>query len=324
MDMGKFQILAIDGGGMRGLFPAGILARFEETFSFRIADCFDLVVGTSTGGIIALGLGKGLSPARIEEFYLERGPRIFDGADSVLRGLAHMAQAKYDSGPLTKELQECFGEALLGESHKRLVLTSYDMENDDVRLIKTAHHARLRNDYKLPMWQVALATSAAPTYFSACKAVKNARLVDGGVWANNPTMVGLTEAVSLLKIPLPDIRILSIGTSWELQNRSDQLDEAGKWGWKAEIVDVMFRGQSHAAVKQAQLLLDTPDQQRVLRLDFAVPKDTFDLDRVDLKRMMPKIEYCARHYGPKVEELFLDHQAQVFEPFYSVNKEVAV
>jgi len=320
--MSKFQILAIDGGGMRGLFPAGILARFEETFGCRISDSFDLIAGTSTGGIIALGLGKGLSPGEIEAFYLERGPRIFNGADSVLRGLAQLAENKFDSNPLMKELQECFGDTLLGESQKRLVVTSYDMENDDLRLFKTAHHRRLRNDFKLPMWQVALATSAAPTYFAACKAIKNARLVDGGVWANNPIMVGLTEAISLLAISLSDIRILSIGTSWELKARSDNLDTSGAWAWKTEIVDVMFRGQSHAAVKQAQLLLDTPDQQRVLRLDFAVPKDTFDLDHVDLKRMMPKIEYCARHYGPKVEELFLDHQAEAFQPFHTITQEM--
>jgi hypothetical protein len=316
--MSKFQILAIDGGGMRGIFPAGVLARFEEAYGIQVADCFDLIVGTSTGGIIALGLGKGLSPAEIEAFYLERGPRIFAGADSVLRSIAHLAEAKYDSGPLQRELQECFGDTLLGESRKRLAISSYDMENDDVRLIKTSHHPRLRNDYKLPMWQVALATSAAPTYFSACKAIPNTRLVDGGVWANNPTMVGLTDAVSLLKIPLADIRILSIGTSWELKQRPDELDHAGKWPWKTEIVDVMFRGQSHAAVKQAQLLLDTPEQQRVLRLDFAVPQDTFGLDRVDLKRMMPKVEYFARHFGPKVEELFFDHKAPVFEPAHKL------
>lgn len=318
--MSRFQILAIDGGGLRGLFPAGVLAQFEAAYGISIAECFDLVVGTSTGGIIALGLGKGLSPADIEEFYRERGPKIFAGADSVLRNLAHVTEAKYDSSPLEHELRECFGDTLLGESLKRLVITSYDVENDDVRLIKTAHHQRLRNDYKLPMWQVALATSAAPTFFSACKAISSTRLVDGGVWANNPTMVGLTEAISLLKVPLEDIRILSIGTSWELKQRPDSLDNAGKWGWKSEIVDVMFRGQSQAAVKQAQLLLDSPTQQRVFRLDFPVPADTFSLDHVDLKRMLPKVEYFARHYGPKVEELFLDHRAAEFEAIHKINK----
>jgi patatin-like phospholipase/acyl hydrolase len=316
--MNTFQILAIDGGGMRGLFPAGVLARFEEAYGVKVADCFDLIVGTSTGGIIALGLGKGLSPAEIEAFYLNCGERIFAGADSVLRSIAHLGEVKYDNAPLQQELQECFGGTLLGESQKRLVITSYDLENDDVRLIKTAHHQRLRHDYKLPMWQVGLATSAAPTYFSACRAIMNTRLVDGGVWANNPTLVGFTEAVSLLKVPLPDIRILSIGTSWELKQRSDELDDAGKWGWKSELVDIMFRGQSHAAVKQTQLLLDTPDQQRVLRLDFPVPKDTFGLDRVDVKRMMPKVEYFARHFGPKVEELFFEHQAPAFEPVHKI------
>jgi patatin-like phospholipase/acyl hydrolase len=320
--MSKFQILAIDGGGLRGIFPAGVLAQFEATHGISVAECFDLIVGTSTGGIIALGLGKGLSPAEIQDFYLQRGPKIFAGADGVLRKAVQLVENKFESDTLQKELQECFGDTLLGESKKRLVITSYDMENDDVRLMKTAHHKRLRNDHKLPMWQVALATSAAPTYFSACKAIPNTRLVDGGVWANNPTMVGLTEAVSLLEVPLHDIRILSIGTSYELKHRPDSLDTAGKWGWKEEAVDVMFRGQSHAAVKQAQLLLDTPDQQRVFRLDFAVPKDTFGLDKVDLKRMMPKVEYFARHFGPKVEELFFDHKASPFEPAHITPKEV--
>jgi hypothetical protein len=174
------------------------------------------------------------------------------------------------------------------------------------------------------MWQVALATSAAPTYFSACKAIKDARLVDGGVWANNPTVVGLTEAVSLLKIPLADIRILSIGTSWELKQRPDSLDTAGKLGWREEIVDVMFRGQSHAAIKQSELLLNTPNQQRVLRVDFPVPEDTFGMDKVDLKRMLPKIEYCARHHGPKVEELFFDHRAEPFQSCHAIAEEVAI
>ena len=325
-DRRLFQILCLDGGGIRGIFPAGILARLEETYGVRIADCFDLIVGTSTGGIIALGLGKGMPPAEIESFYVERGPKIFAGADSVLKSLAQVVETKFDSGPLTTELKQCFGDTLLGQSKKRLVITSYDLENDDVRLLKTAHHPRLRNDYRLPMWQVALASSAAPTYFAACHAIKNARLVDGGVWANNPTMVGLTDAVSLLNVPLQNIRILSIGTSWELKQRSDKLDNAGKFGWASEIVDVMFRGQSHAAIKQTELLLNTPDQQRVLRLDFPVPKDTFDLDRVDLKRMLPKVEYYARHFGPKIQELFLDHKAPEFIPHHATtnNKETVL
>jgi patatin-like phospholipase/acyl hydrolase len=319
--MKKFQILCIDGGGLRGLFPAGILARIEEVYDISVADAFDLVVGTSTGGIIALGLGKGLRPREIEEFYLERGRQIFNGAENVLRGLSHMATSKYDSASLRAELRNCLGDTLIGESKKRLVLTSYDMENDDLRLIKTAHHPRLRNDYKLPMWQAALATSAAPTYFSASSDIQNTRLVDGGVWANNPVMVGVTEALSLLRLEPQNIRILSIGTSWELKQRKDSLDDAGKLGWSTEIVDVMFRGQSLAAIKQAQLLLDTPDQQRVFRVDFPVPKDTFDLDKVDLKRMLPKVEYFARHLGPRVEELLLDHVAPQFEPAHALMKE---
>jgi hypothetical protein len=84
----------------------------------------------------------------------------------------------------------------------------------------------------------------------------------------------------------------------------------------------MFRGQNQAAVKQAELLLNSPEQQRVLRLDFPVPEDTFALDRVDLKRMLPKVEYCARHFGPKIADLFFDHSAAAFEPFHKLTDEV--
>src|SRR5690348_409793 len=98
--MSRFQILAIDGGGLRGLFPVGVLAKLEATYGITISECFDLIVGTSTGGIIALGLGKGLSPGEIEQFYRQSGPKIFPGADGVLRGIAHYVEAKYDTHPL--------------------------------------------------------------------------------------------------------------------------------------------------------------------------------------------------------------------------------
>src|SRR5579862_5792652 len=161
----RFQILSLDRGGIKGLFSAAVLAKWEEDLGCSIADSFDLIVGTSTGGIIALGLGLGLRPREIVRFYLDQGNRIFpNGWTTPYRTARQFIRSKFSPTPLRGALQDCFGEKLLGHSTKRLAIPSYDLGQGDVRIFKTAHHNRLRRDFKLPAWKVALATSAAPTY----------------------------------------------------------------------------------------------------------------------------------------------------------------
>ena len=106
-----------------------------------------------------------------------------------------------------------FGNRKLGDCKKPLVITSYDLGDDDVYLFKTPHHERLKRDWRDPAWQVALATSAAPTYFPPCRLLDNIRHVDGGIWANNPTLVEIAEAVSMFGIPLDQISVMNLGTS---------------------------------------------------------------------------------------------------------------
>ena len=192
----RFQVLAIDGGGIRGIFAAALLAGLEEDLERPLLDSFDLVVGTSTGGIIALGLGAGISPQGILNFYVAEKGRIFP--DQLrLRWLRHLFLAKYSPTPLEAALRERFGEKLLGESAVPLVIPSYDLGENAVHPFKTPHHDRLRRDYKIPMWAVGMATAAAPTYLPTFRLPgDHARLIDGGVWANNPALVGVTEAVS--------------------------------------------------------------------------------------------------------------------------------
>ena len=141
----RFQILALDGGGIKGLFSAAVLACVERDLQIDITEYFDLIVGTSTGGIIALGLGLGLRPNQIVDFYARKGPKIFQGLYGV-RWLSHWFFRKFPQQTLCSALQspEVFGDRKLGDSKKPLVITSYNLGEDDIYLFKTPHHERLK------------------------------------------------------------------------------------------------------------------------------------------------------------------------------------
>ncbi len=134
------RILTIDGGGIKGVFPASFLATVEESLEESVANYFDLIVGTSTGGILALGLGIGLSAREMLAFYAECGPTIFKGS-RVGRWLRWLGTSKYSSTPLENALRRCFSDKRLGDSTKRLVIPSLNLENGEVYVYKTAHHS---------------------------------------------------------------------------------------------------------------------------------------------------------------------------------------
>ncbi|MFI6519914.1 CBASS cGAMP-activated phospholipase [Spirillospora sp. NPDC050679] len=312
----RFQILSLDGGGFRGMFSAAVLARLEEDLDTRIVDHFDLIAGTSTGGIIALGLGLGLSPKEIVEFYTGHGPRIFRDR-SKLRFLRHLFRAKYGAEPLREALTQVFGERTFGESTKRLVITSYNLRADDVYLFRTPHLPVLKRDWRESAVNVALATSAAPTYLPGMP-LDGARLVDGGVWANNPTMVALTEAVGPLGLPLEAIRVLSLGTTTEVRNRHRRLDHGGLLPWAGDAVEVLMRAQSESATKQARHFLG---KGNVLRLNPIVPTGAVALDKVDINTLYGLAGHVSRDASPAVHRTFCDHRAPVFAPYYFADEE---
>ncbi|MFH1926484.1 MAG: CBASS cGAMP-activated phospholipase [Chloroflexota bacterium] len=307
----RFQILALDGGGIKGLFSAAILSFLEDDLNIKIVDHFDLIVGTSTGGLIALGLGVGLSPADLVDFYVEHGPAIFPGKFGL--GLKQYIRRKYDPYPLEKALRSCFQEKRLADCTKRLVIPAYNIGEDDVYLFKTPHHERLKRDWKVPLWKVGMATSAAPTYFPAFTKVDHVRLVDGGVWANNPTMVGITEAVSLLGQPLDSIRIFSLGTTDVCKGRSGKLDTGGFLQWRKDGLEVVMRGQSVGTHTQAMHLVGP---ENVHRLDPRVPDGLFALDKLSKEGLISKAAHESRHFAPKFTEVFADHRAPEFNPIH--------
>jgi len=205
LDSGRFQILALDGGGAKALFTAHVLARLEQDLGISISNSFDLIAGTSAGGIVALGLGAGLTPGEIVSHYEALVKTVFPvSRRRPWRRPRQLTAPIYDGDVLRSALTEVLGDRTLGDSTKRLVIPSWDVQRGAVHIFKTPHHIRLTRDWRIPMVDIAMATSAAPIYFPAAR-VDGQRLIDGGVWANNPSVVAIAEAVSMLNVPLGSI-----------------------------------------------------------------------------------------------------------------------
>ncbi len=314
----RFQILALDGGGIKGLFSAAFLSKLEEDLNTKITDHFDLIVGTSTGGIIALGLGLGLSPKELVEFYFKKGPQIFRKIP-LWTSLKNMVFAKYSGSAIESVFQEsnCFGSKLLGESKKRLVIPSYNIDTNDVHVFKTAHHERFKRDYKIPAWKIARATSAAPTFFPISKNIDSTRLIDGGVWANNPAMVGLFEAIAILNIPLSEIRMLSVGTTEELKQSSNVLSKFGGWSlWANNVVQLIMQAQSVSISAQLNLLL----KDNFVRVNPKVPAGLFALDKMNMDELFAFASTHSRTESPNFNAKFKEHKADEFIPIYKLER----
>lgn len=220
--MSIFRILSLDGGGVRGAYTASALAALESKIGAPLVDYFDLIVGTSTGGIVAIGLGLNISPARLVQFYKERAEDIFPRTGWLSSGIQTVKRlfvgTEYDQESLLDALKSELHDKLFGDSRCPLVIVSYNASRipDGPHLFKTN---RLEHQH-LKAFMVALATSAAPTYFSAVPIKLNEHdneqiYVDGGIWANCPALVGVAEAVRSFGKRLEDLRLLSIGTTYK-------------------------------------------------------------------------------------------------------------
>ncbi|WP_420445313.1 CBASS cGAMP-activated phospholipase [Candidatus Poriferisodalis sp.] len=302
---GRCQVLSLDGGGLRGIFSAAVLTALEEDLDSPVLDHFDLVTGTSTGGLIALALGAGVPARSILEFFVEEGSQVFRAPRK--RVARQFVRPKYNGRALDSALQRLFGDKLLGESAVRLVIPTFDMTRNDVYLLKTPHHPRLRRDWRVPMWEVARSTAAAPTYLPAHVLSEDRTvLVDGGVWANNPSLVGTVEAVSLLNAPLANIRLLNIGTTNEFRDLPRSLARGGLFQWLrgSALIDVLMTSQATGAFTAAQHLLGADHVERV---NPSVPRRLLRLDRLRIDDAIAWASSASRYAAPRVQERFCDH-----------------
>ncbi len=269
-----FRILALDGGGIRGIFTASFLKTIEDLSRGGVADQFDLIAGTSTGGIIGLALALGIPARRILDLYLEIGPRIFRRP----RRLGMLLRPKYDSAPLARVLREIFGARAINDVQTPVCITSYELTNSYPRVWKDDHAADSLDGGETAAWKVALATSSAPLYFPGAEVAAGDSHVDGGLFANNPTLVGLTEAVHSFRQPLERIRILSVGAGERAERvPHERARRMGVWQWKTAMDEHMLIAQARIAHEIARRLLPAHQYVRVnIPLEHPYPFDDYD------------------------------------------------
>lgn len=255
------RVLAIDGGGIRGLIPALVLAEMERRTSRRIADLVDLVAGTSTGAILACALTRPdpLPAEEIAGIYVDEGPKIFDR--SLLKKITSVdgyVDEKYDDAGLVAALRRYLGDTRLADAAVPLLLTAYDLQGRSAVLLRSGDAG------EVSMVDAAHASSAAPTYFEPVR-VGAMTLVDGGVFAINPAMVAFAEAAG------QTIDVLaSLGTGEH--TRPLPFDEVKGWGkleWAQPIIDVVFDGSADAVDEQLSRLVDGRYIRLQTRLDEA-------------------------------------------------------
>jgi patatin-like phospholipase/acyl hydrolase len=313
----KKRILSIDGGGIKGVFPISFLAEIESALRLKsVANYFDLIAGTSVGGIIALGLGLGLTAQEMADFFVKQGPGIFPHhaiPTSTLRLL--WGHERYKPDRLREALQKVFGAKTLAESRVRLLIPSFDATQADIHIYKTAHHERLGMDYRLTAVEVAMATAAAPTYFPAYDSKHCITLVDGGIWANNPTVFAVVEGITLLGWQGSEIDVLSLGCT----EGTIDFKQKGHGGlfWVRRAIEAAMRGQSRSAIGMARHLTGRDrGLENIVRVNPSVAANRFSLDGVKGIQDLRGFGYSqARHALPEIKERFFSVEA---EPFISM------
>jgi uncharacterized protein len=306
----RFQILSLDGGGLKGIFTAAFLSFWEKYTGTRITDHFDLITGTSTGGIIALGLGMGMAAGDILRFYIDKAKTIFP--KNMLADLKHWYDVKYLPEGLQVALKEVFGDRLLGESICRLIIPAFYAKRGEIYLFKTPHHKRLLNDWREKVTDVARATAAAPTYLAPFIKESGMQLVDGGVWANNPVMVGISEGLGYCSRAQNTIAALRIGTTYQVPTR-DTRTEGGMAVMAKPVIDYMMRGQERSASAMAWHILG---KERYYEVNPVAAPGDYILDKLS-QDLVALAEHEYRNHSSNLADLgFLNHEAGPYKPLY--------
>lgn len=285
------RVLSIDGGGIRGIIPAVLLAAIERAAGQPIHRLFDLVAGTSTGGILACALASPVPhPASaLLDFYIQHGRTIF--APSIWRNLTStVSAAKFDHKPLEGILANAFGNLLLSETLTNLLIPAYDLEAREAKFFKSWRAAGYLNapgeqplDADFMLRDIARATSAAPTYFEPAL-IRNAAgkyfaCIDGAVFANNPTMCGIASARKLY----PDATgmvVVSLGAGETAEPIT--FAQAKAWGtlaWARPALDIMMDGMSDTVDYQIRECFERDVRYFRLQAGFGkpnAPSDTLD------------------------------------------------
>lgn len=300
----EFKILTIDGGGIRGAFAAHLLHKISEITGINPVDYFDLIVATSTGSIIAGMLVSGKSSAEIIEFFKTKGEKAF--AKRKLSSIYGLLCSRYDTSPLREVLDELIGEVKLGEISKPLIIPATDIGNGTVHVLKSAYRPGFVRDPHVKLTDAILASCAAPPYFDP-HPVDTYLLADGGLWCNNPMLVGLTEAMTFFKRPINEVKVLSLGTGTGKKYYSiPQKSGVKLWGlltrWKHKrLIEMILNLQQANSANIAGLLLSP---ENYLRLSFESESALALDDPTTVASLISRADQVITHNHNKIKEFF--------------------
>lgn len=290
------KILTIDGGGIKGVYTASLLTEIERLAGINMCDCFDMMAGTSTGAIIAAALSMRIPASEILQLYLNEGEKIFP------RERWKISRGKYKTQPLKNELERIFGDKKMNDACTRLLIPAYNLSTNSVQVFKTPHAKDLYFDMDRKIYEVLLATTAAPVYFSPYE-MNGGVYMDGGVGANNPSLIALVEAETRCAWNKEDILILNIGsvtdgcktTGKEKMGLSDFLT----------IQQCFMNAESQYVFNICKLLIG----DRYVRIEEKVKSGEVALDKVDkssLKKLCDLGVNSAQRYYDTIRTNFLD------------------
>lgn len=324
-----FRILSIDGGGIKGLYSAVILQKFEEVYG-PIYRHFDLICGTSTGGIIALALASGIPAQKIVEFYRDRGPLIFPYKQPWIR-FPHfiksiLFRSKYNHGKIKAELEEVFGDKRIEDCKTNVLIPTVNITTGQPYVFKSDHVPQLTRDKNRLIKEVALATTAAPTYFPIVELETmngKEQFVDGGLWANNPSLLGIQEYLKFYKdvSHFSDFCLLSISSLHE----HTKFPDPGKvhlrksfLSWGDKLISLMIDSQSGAVHHHIEYLRSNIGG-RYLRIP-SVNLSEAEKRNITLDRACPKSIRILVEKGTQAAEEWI-RQKELNDFFEDVNKE---
>jgi uncharacterized protein len=349
----EFKILCIDGGGIRGIIPSKFLSKLENYLSkekgeeVKLNEYFDLICGTSTGGIIAIGLGLGMSAKEIHQLYEENATQIFGSPRTgFIRFFKQFFFPKHSRVNLNRILKNAFlkysddNDTRLGHSKTRLCIPSFNASTGNTVVFKTSHHKDYIRDYQIPAYQVALATSAAPTYFTpyeinyqrkkSTEKINLTNMVDGGIFSNNPSLIGLSEALAL-GYKFEQIKILSIGTGSTTITYPKQKKgySSGGLSWinpgkGVPLIEMMMQSQSAITENIMKVIAEGVHHDKGERIYYQRFQEKFsDNDKISLdstskdkiKLMNQKGDNMFDNANRNLISTFFDNKIEPYEPF---------
>ena len=309
----KRKILCLDGGGIKGLFAAQILAEAEESIGEQLFHFFDMFSGTSTGAIIAAGLAFGIPAAQIRDLYFECAKSIFPRNRGFLRTACRLFSSKYSNKELTNQLRAIFGDATIGDCKTRLLIPSVNLSTGKVQVFKTSHAPDLRLDYKRKIVDVLLATTAAPTYLPPYR-MDSGTYIDGGIGANNPSLLALMEAVSArCGWSRDDIYLLSLGCTESISNVTTGRERMGALD-AMKLISLFMSAESQYSDNIVKILLPPEHYLRINPVDRSNQGslDGSGSEALQYLSAMGKSE--GQQYLEKIRRMFLDCYAEPFQP----------